>query len=323
MRMPVALGMLLRVPVALGILLGVKSILSGGLAVAEGAHRPGSSFRDCPEICPELVVLPPGKFKMGSPPTEAGRENDGAEDPYHLVTIGYRLAVGKYTVTRGEWAAFVSDTHLPDPDGCNIHSAPGHNWPTIKGLNWHHTGFPQTDRHPAVCMSWNEAQLYLAWLSKKTGHRYRLLSESEWEYAARAGTTTPWFWGDRLADSCAYANGSDLTRHDADPRFPADENCRDGFVYTAPVGSFRPNAFGLYDMAGNVAQMTEDCLYASYYETPADGKPMLRGDCKSRINRGDTWTSTPEQMRSAGRSSDNASSTRLVDLGFRVARELP
>ncbi len=290
-------------------------------ALADPAHKAGTSFRDCAS-CPELVVLPAGKFMMGSPPNEQGRENDGEEDPYHEVTIGYPLAVGRYEITRGEWAEFVKATGLADPDGCNIHSAPGQNWPTIKGLNWHHTGYDQTDRHPAVCMNWNEVQLYLAWLSRKTGHKYRLLSEAEWEYAARAGTTTRFFWGDRMDDACGYANGSDLTRHEADPKFPADQNCHDGFVNTAPVGSFKPNAFGLYDVAGNVAEMTQDCLFNSYYGAPVDGKPMLKGDCALRINRGDTWTSTPELMRSAGRSADNVSTTRVVDLGFRVAREL-
>lgn len=290
-------------------------------AMAGESLKPGSTFRDC-RGCPEMVILPPGKFMMGSLPTEVGRENDGEEDPYHEVTIGYPLAVGKFEVTRDEWAEFIKETKLPDPDGCNIHSAPGQHWPTIKGLNWHHTGYEQTGRHPAVCMNWNETQLYLDWLSKRAGHRYRLLSESEWEYAARAGTSTRFFWGDKMDDACAYANGSDLTRHESDPQFPADQNCHDGYINTAPVGSFKPNGFGLYDMAGNVAEMTLDCLFNSYYGAPIDGKPLLKGNCAMRINRGDTWTSTPEQMRSAGRSADHVSTTRVVDLGFRVAREL-
>jgi sulfatase-modifying factor enzyme 1 len=127
---------------------------------------------------------------MSSPPAEAGRDVDGSEDPQHQVTIAYSFAVGKYEVTRDEYARFIKETGLADPAGCNIHQAIGPHWPTIKGLNWHNTGFSQTGRDPAVCMSWNETQAYVAWLSRKTGKNYRLFSEAEWEYAARAGTTT-------------------------------------------------------------------------------------------------------------------------------------
>lgn len=284
-------------------------------------HRPGSTFRDCPE-CPEMVVLPPGKFMMSSPPGEEGRDPDGGEDPRHEVTIAYSFAVGKYEVTRDEYASFVKDTGLADPAGCNIHQAKMPNWPMIRGLNWHNTGFAQTDRDPAVCLNWNEAIAYTKWLSKKTGKKYGLLSESEWEYAARAGTTTAAYWGDKQKDACAYANGSDLTRKDKFPEWNADQPCHDGFIYTAPVGSFKPNAFGLYDMMGNVFEMTADCLNLNYSGAPADGSAWTTGDCKNRINRGGSWTSTPGGLRSATRGYDDISMTRVVDLGFRVARDL-
>ena len=289
--------------------------------IAAPALHPGQIFRDCAG-CPQMVVIPPGRFLMGSPRTEPGRDPDGAEDPQHLVTIAYPLAVGRYEVTRDEWALFVAETHLPDPAGCNIHQAKGPSWPTIRGLNWHNTGFAQTGRHPAVCLSWTEAQGYLAWLSRRSGKRYRFLSEAEWEYAGRAGTTSAHYWGEKPADACAYANGSDQTRKARFPEWNADQPCHDGYVFTAPVGSFKPNAFGLYDMMGNVAEMTADCVNESYNGAPADGSPWLTGDCRMRINRGDTWTSTPGALRSAARGADDINTTRVVDLGFRVARTL-
>jgi formylglycine-generating enzyme required for sulfatase activity len=289
--------------------------------VAAQGHAPGATFRDCPD-CPEMVVVPAGKFMMGAPPTETGRDAQGSEDPRHEVTIGYSFAVGKYEVTRDEYARFVKETGLADPAGCNIHQANPPHWPTIEGLSWHNTGFPQTGRDPAVCISWNEAQAYAAWLGKKTGKKYRLLSEAEWEYAARAGTTTAAYWGNRQEDACGYANGSDLTRKDRFPKWDADQPCRDGFVYTAPVGSFKPNAFGLYDMMGNVFEMTADCLYLTYLDAPADGSPRTTGDCQNRINRGGSWTSTPGGLRSAARGYDDVAMTRVVDLGFRLARGL-
>jgi formylglycine-generating enzyme required for sulfatase activity len=297
------------------------SALGADLTLSAQERAPGTTFRDCPD-CPEMVVVPAGKFLMGSPSTETGRDIDGTEDPHHEVTIARPFAVAKYETTRDEYARFVKETALADPPGCNVHQVSPPHWPTIEGLNWHNTGFTQTGRDPVVCMSWNEAVAYVAWLSKKTGKSYRLLSEAEWEYAARAGTTTPDYWGDRQEDACAYANGSDQTRKDRFPKWDADQPCRDGFAYTAPVGSFKPNAFGLYDMMGNVFEMTADCFYVDYFDAPTDGSARTTGDCKNRINRGGSWTSTPGGLRAAARAYDDVSMTRVVDLGFRIARGL-
>ena len=298
-----------------------SAVIGIGSTVAAQERKPGTTFRDCPD-CEEMVVVPAGSFMMGSPPSEVGRDVDGAEDPRHKVTIAYAFALGKYEVTRDEYASFAKETGLADPAGCNVHQASPPHWPTIKGLNWHNTGFSQTGRDPVVCVSWNEAQSFTAWLSKKTGKKYRLPSEAEWEYAARAGTAAAAYWGDKQEDACAYANGSDLTRKDEFPDWQADQPCHDGFVYTAPVGSFKPNAFGLYDMMGNVFEMTADCLYVNYFEAPADGSPRTTSDCQNRINRGGSWTSTPGGLRSAARGYDDIAMTRVVDLGFRVARGL-
>lgn len=184
-----------------------------------------------------------------------------------------------------------------------------------------------------VCVSWDEAYAYTRWLSRKTGHSYRFLSEAEWEYAARAGTTTEAFWGDDEKRACEYGNGVDLTLRDKFPKAkwesaaPHNPNpghvlpCRDGHVFTAPAGSYRPNAFGLYDTSGNAFEWVADCWWANYVGAPTDGSPRTDGDCTSRVNRGGSWTSNPTGLRSAYRGKD-LTGTRVVDLGFRVAREL-
>lgn len=298
---------------------------------AKQADKPGRSFHDCPKTCPEMVVVPQGSFLMGSPADDSHQALDGIEQPEHRVTISHSFAVGKFEVTRDEYASFASETHLPDPVGCNVHQPP--NWPMKTGLNWHTTPFPQTGRDPVVCVSWDEAEAYTRWLSKKTGHSYRLLSESEWEYAARAGTSTQAFWGNDETDACKYGNGVDLTLTEKFPQtnwdVPAPRNpnpgqvlpCHDGHVFTAPAGTYKPNAFGLYDTLGNVAEWVADCWSPNYEGAPADGSPRTDGDCTLRVNRGPAWDSNPTGLRSAYRWNDSIS-LHVVDLGFRVAREL-
>ncbi len=290
-------------------------------APADATRTPGSRFRDCPDICPEMVVIPAGSFLMGPPPGDPHRQNE--EQPQHRVNIAYVFAVGRFEVTRDEYAVFVSDTKLPDPEGCNVHEPP--RWPTIMGLSWHNTGFPQTGRDPVVCVSWKEAQAYAGWLSRKTGHTYRLLSEAEWEYTDRAGTDSPAYWGDDPNEACKYANGVDATLTERFPKGKWEDRvrCHDGFVFTAPVGSFKPNAFGLYDMEGNAFEWVEDCLSDDYQGAPTEGSARTEGaDCNTRVNRGGSWTSIPTGLRAAHRGADHFSSTRVVDLGFRLARTL-
>jgi formylglycine-generating enzyme len=290
---------------------------------ARGAPLPGSVFRDCAGICPEMVVLPRGSYLMGSPAQDPHQGKDGEEQPQHRVDIGYALAVGRFELTRDEYAAFVRDTALADPDGCNVHEPP--RWPTIMGLNWHNTGFPQSGRDPVVCVSWLEAEAYTRWLSQKTGRHYRLLSEAEWEYADRPGTQTQAYWGDDSTEACRYANGVDATLTERFPKGRWEDRapCHDGHVFTAPVGSFRPNAFGLYDMEGNAFEWVEDCWADNYRGAPADGSARTAGaDCSNRVNRGGSWTSNPTGLRSAHRGVDNFENTRVVDLGFRVVRNL-
>lgn len=191
-------------------------------------------------VAPRMTVVPAGEFLMGSPESEADRRRE--EGPQHRVRIAYPFAVSTYQVTRAEYAAFVADTRRPDGESCFLTYAPNQTGET-KGYSWRNPGFAQTGRDPVVCVSWQDARAYAGWLSAKTGKRYRLLSEAEWEYASRAGTSTSRFWGDGIGRGNA--------------NYGKDECCGpaaagiDRWPYTSPGGSFPPNAFGLYDMLGN------------------------------------------------------------------------
>ncbi|MCW5746620.1 MAG: SUMF1/EgtB/PvdO family nonheme iron enzyme [Alphaproteobacteria bacterium] len=256
---------------------------------------PGQTFRDCPS-CPEMVWLPKGSFTMGSSPEERRRENvpavwGDAEGPPHDVTLSYGLAMGKYEVTLGEFAAFVQATGHPMGGSC-----------------WRNPGFEQSYRDPVVCVSWTDVRAYADWLTRTTGKTYRLPSEAEWEYGARAGSRTARFWGDGLEQLCRHANVLE-----------AGFKCPDSPPNTAPVGQLQPNAFQLYDMLGNVAEWVEDCWTARYDGAPSDGSARLSGNCAQRVTRGGSWNSDPWRIRSATRSGTPAV-TRNGETGFRVVR---
>ena len=244
------------------------------------APSAGSVIRDCPD-CPEIVLIPAGSFDMGMPASEAGRYDD--EGPVHRVTIGQSFYLGKYHVTRGQYGAFARAT----------------------GRNVEDPFFPQTDDHPVVEVSWNDAVAYAAWLSQRTRQRYRLPTEAEWEYAARAGTRTAYYWGDQIGRGNADCDGCGSQWDDKQ---------------TAPVGSFRPNAFGLYDMAGNAWQWVQDC-YVDYNSAPRDGYAYETDSCSSRMLRGGSWRSIPGSLR-AGNRNALGPGVRYVYNGFRVARTL-
>lgn len=304
------------------------AVAGPSLAAAPTSH--GQEFRDC-RNCPEMIVIPSGRFMMGAPETETG--TSPLEQPVHSVSIR-RFAVGRFDVTRDQWGVFVRATHRPTVDGCAFTGRPG---PFLdpKG-SWSSLGFTQTGRDPVVCITWRDASDYAAWLSKRTGKHYRLLSEAEWEYAARAGTTTPYYWGDHAdRDHANYGPEEGFGKGVA--------KGADRWIYTSPVGSFPPNQFGLYDMSGNVLQFVADCLALSYDQTPTDASPYTRavslkatGDlaplkgtvsCSYRIARGGDWGDPPDEIRSAFRNfSPGPGSTldryRSGGLGFRVARDL-
>ena len=261
---------------------------------AEAARQrtqPGATFRDCP-TCPQMVVVPVGSYRMGSPSYEEGRYDN--EGPEHRVTIGQPFAVGVYEVTRGDYGRFVGATGHAGGTSCDVWE--GGSWEERSGRNWRNPGYRQSEREPVVCVNWRDARTYVEWLSRETGESYRLLSEAEWEYVARAGTTTARYWGEREAGQCRYANGAD-SRTDLDWRL----GCDDGYARTAPAGSYQANGFGLYDVLGNVWEWTQDCWKASYGGAPRDGRAWEWGECSHRVLRGGSWYDFPGILRSAFR----------------------
>ena len=251
--------------------------------------QPGAVFRDCAD-CPEMVVVPAGSYMMGSPASEAGRFD--VEVPVHQVTISQPFAVGVYEVTREEFGRFVRATGYSTGDRC-LTGEDG-KVEERSGRGWRNPGYRQGEREPVVCVSWEDAQAYMRWLSKETGELYRLLSEAEWEYVARGGTNTARYWGESEAEQCRYANGAD-----ASTGFEWAVSCHDGYARTAPVGIYVANAFGLHDVLGNVWEWTQDCWNASYEGAPSDGQAWERGDCRVRVLRGGSWLNLPRFLRSA------------------------
>lgn len=272
---------------------------------------PGSVLRDCPE----MVLVPAGEFTMGSPADEPGRYSD--EGPQHKVTIAEPFWVGKYEVTRGEFAAFVNASGYDVSGGCYVYT--GGKWKQDSGKSWRDPGYEQSDRHPVTCVSWEDAQAYVRWLSRETGKDHRLLSEAEWEYAARAKGGTARFWGEDADKACAFANVHDDTSKRVNEFSWTKHDCDDGFAQTAPVGNFDANDFRLNDMLGNVGEWVEDCWNESYDGAPTDGSAWLEGDCSLRVLRGGSWLGKPWFVRSARRDWYYPFD-RNYFFGFRVAR---
>ena len=247
-----------------------------------------ASFRDC-ENCPEMIVVPAGSFRMGSPPSEPNHEKD--EQPQHEVAFEKSFAVGKFEITRAQFETFVKATGHDTGTTCTLWD--GTRYIAREGHNFANPGLDQSPDHPALCLSWNDARAYTDWLAQRTGLNYRLLTEAEWEYAARAGHQTPYVSGDILdAASVNFAN-----------------------TQTRPVGSFTANAFGLHDTQGNAWEWTQDC-YSKTYDAP-----VTADDCE-RTYRGGGWANQAKDLRFATRGT-NAPDKRVNIFGLRVARDLP
>ena len=271
-------------------------------------------LKEC-DTCPQMVLIPSGSFMMGS--------NDGGSDekPVHRVKIDYEFYMGRYEVTRGQFAQFVNDTGYKMGNKCWTFE--NEEIKNRSNRHWRNPGFSQNDDHPLVCVSWDDATAYIAWLNKKLNlsgkYAYRLPSEAEWEYAARAGTTTKYSFGNDEGDLCSYANGADKSTN-FDWR---NKKCSDGYgEKTAPVGSFKPNPFDLYDMHGNVWEWVEDCWNDTYRNAPNDGRAWTSGDCQRRVLRGGSWDSSPFYLRSADRDW-NYTGNRVSGYGFRLSRTAP
>jgi formylglycine-generating enzyme required for sulfatase activity len=260
---------------------------------------------------PQMVWIAAGSFEMGS--------NNGSsrEKPVHRVSITQPFAMGRYEVTVGEFRQFVNATgYRTDAEkkgSCYSWSSGGKY---INGVNWRSPGFSQNDNHPVVCVSWNDAMAYAKWLSQQTGKQYSLPSEAQWEYAARAGTKTARYWGNDADDACGYANVADKKAKQKYSGWTI-HNCTDGYVYTAPVGQFEPNAFGLFDMLGNVWEWCADPWHSNYKGAPTDGQVWSGGDESYRVLRGGSWDDVPRDGRTAGRNRFT-SVERDGSFGFRV-----
>ncbi len=267
---------------------------------------PGSVFRDCAQ-CPEMVVVPAGRFRMG----DLSGDGNKAEQPVHEVAIAEPLAVGVYEVTRGEFGRFVEATRYSAGNSCVTHESGKSE--KRAGHHWRDPGFAQTDRHPVVCVYWDDVQAYVRWLSRETGKSYRLMSEAEWEYAARGGTTAKYWWG--------YGADHDQANYGTDECCEGVAAGGDRWVNTAPVGSFEANAFGLFDTAGNVGEWVEDCYNDDYSGAPSDGSAWTSGHCDWRVMRGGSWRGDPGDLRSAYRDAGNTAAS-FNFTGARVAQTL-
>ena len=306
-------------------ILGLAPVANLSFA-ADAPAKPGAVFKDCP-TCPEVVVIPPGSIIQGR------NRNDVAEPvrfegPPHKVTIGYSFAVGKTEVTTGQFKEFVEATSYVTNDTCNIWDGKK-AFPT-PNTGWRNPGYgrPAADNEPGACLSWQDAEAYIKWLSAKTGHKYRLLSESEWEYVARAGTGTSMFtWGENPEDACKTANVSDLasknTKPPLIPRTFPPVNCNDGYPFIAPAGALQPNAFGVYDMIGSVWEWVQDCYVMPYpANTPTDGSAYVGPEgCDRRASKGGSWGSAIDRQNPTFRGRDPVTLVSQV-FGFRIARDL-
>lgn len=292
----------------------VFAIALAGLSACGGAETKIGTLRDCGD-CPELVVLPSGAFIRGA--ADDDRAADPSEFPRHEVNIARPFAIATTAVTVADYAVFAAAAARKPDNDCYTLTQDG--WRIDPAASWKAPGFPQEPSHPVVCVSWHDAIAYAAWMTERTGKRYRLPTEAEWEYAARGGTTGMNFWGDDDSLTCNYANVNDLTAKNKVAKVA--EPCDDGFMYTSPVGSFHPNPFGLYDMIGNAWVWLADCRLGDYSLGPRDGSPNIATNCDTRALRGGSWTDTPGPIRIGARES-RSPDDRLSIAGFRLVRDL-
>jgi formylglycine-generating enzyme required for sulfatase activity len=286
-------------------------------------------FRDCAD-CPEMVRIPAGSATLGSTSEERVRAGiiplfGDREGPTYRVIFAKPYALGRTEVTRGAYRAFVEATRRPDPPACGVHEPKGDTWGPQPGYNWRKPNFAQDDSHPAVCIAYDDALAYTHWLAAKSGKPYRLPSDAEWEYAARAGTSTPWYFGEAPDRGCKAANimsaGTGMALG-----FPKSMAgfflCSDRRSFTVPVASFTPNPWGLHDMIGNAFEWSADCNAPDNRTARADGGARTTGDCSRRYLKGGAFQTPFWLTRHAVRGAPLAVDIRMFAAGFRVARSL-
>ena len=285
-------------------------------------------FRDC-SSCPEMVVVPAGHFMRGSPQDEAGRNLDARNhDEDDLEGPGGKrvrvsvpaFALGVFEVTNEQFASFLEDTGYEMPSGCFSDANRDGVWGWDDTGRWDNLGREHRADFPASCIDRHAADAYVHWLGLRTGGRYRLPTEAEFEYALRAGSDTAYHFGDDPELLCEYGNVPDQSLNAVSPE-TVTTTCRDGFADMAPVGQFKPNAFGLHDMTGNVWEWLADCYERSYANVPTDGSALVKDECSAYSIRGGSWGYDLPSLRSADRS-DDPPDARFDGIGLRVARDL-
>lgn len=289
---------------------------------AESPRAPGAVFRDCDD-CPEMVVIPAGSFVMGTPSAAPAGGVQGAEADAVAITVPRAFALGRHEVTRAQYARFIADSGYEPRAGCRGWDPALARFSDDARRGWQNPALPAVpaDDHPVTCVSFADAQAYVQWLAKETGERYRLPSEAEWEYAARAGSRTLRPWGDSPESGCEFANTYDLGAEAVYRLGWPGAACRDGQPDIAPVGRYGANAFGLHDVIGNVREWVQDCASGSFAGRPLDARAWeWLGGCNNRVRRGGSWLTPPAQSRSAYRD-DAPAGERTDDTGFRVAME--
>lgn len=331
--------------------LAVIAFLAAPSVDASEKRAPGEKFTDC-KGCPKMIVIPAGEFIMGG----SGLANEKVPDdelPQRPVRVPRPFAMARYEVTIGEFKKFAAATGRKPGDSCfgwDKKGLPGE----LKGNDWTKPGFRQSDTQPAVCVTWDEATEYAKWISSRTGKRYRLPSEAEWEYAARGGSSDV-MPGETPGGLCKYGNVADLSAAQAigdpaakswrpkesakyrgairlGPKFSLWVGktevpwlvapCRDGYALTtAPVGRFSANRFGLYDMVGNAWEWLADCWAEGYGGAPSDTTPRDSAPCKMRLLRSGAWAMNNDGWRYSDRDRDHPE-RRYSVVGFRLARDI-
>jgi len=293
-------------------------------AIAQEQKPDPTIFRDCAD-CPEMKIVPAGSFVMGTDAsivdqvkwsTDIERQRLTWETPRMSVTIAQPFALGVFEITRDQFEVFIKATGRKIEPGCTIWKG---DWIRSKDQTWDKNDLEQRGDHPVVCIDWIDAQAYADWLTIKTGRTYYLPGNAQWEYAYRAGSTTPYFWGNDPEGICDYGNVADAglsAKHKDRPAFA----CTDGFVYSAPVGMKKPNPWGFYDMTGNVWEWIADCWVTDNKAQAPDGAAIQAGDCKQAPLRGGAYGTGPKFTRSSSRGGpDPRIGARQGWIGFRVA----
>ncbi|MCY4056854.1 MAG: formylglycine-generating enzyme family protein [Gammaproteobacteria bacterium] len=316
----------------MGVALNAVRTVVALIPLAVPAHAqtdPGPArFRDC-STCPEMVVVPGGRFMRGSPQDEPGRDLDSRNhDEDDLEGPGGKrvkvsvpaFALGVFEVTNDQFSRFVEDSGYEMPGGCISDPDGDGVWAAEESGTWKNLGREFRGDFPASCIDWHAANAYVLWLGLRTGSRYRLPTEAEFEYALRAGSDTGYHFGDDPELLCEYGNVPDQSRNAVSPELVTTV-CSDGFADMAPVGQFKPNAFGVHDMTGNVWEWLADCYEPSYANVPTDGTALVKDDCGAYSIRGGSWGYDLPSLRSADRS-DDPPDILFDGIGFRVARDL-